>query len=892
MPVILLTVDIGELEERPTNQIEGFTDRLLEAIPTLHEHECSLGRPGGFVERLRDGTWMGHVLEHVALELQGFTGAPVARGKTRGANERGVYNVVYAYRQEQVGVEAGKLACRFLNHLIYRSERGFDLQRELEENLIPLAERYAFGPSTRAIVEEAERRGIPVLRLDPERSLVQLGQGCYQRRIWATIASTTSNIGVEVAGNKEITNRLLRDVGVPSPMGEMVSDLASALKAAERIGFPVAVKPLDGNHGRGVTTGVADEVSLTRAFAAAQRASRNQKVLVERFIEGKDYRILVIDYRVVAVAERVPAHVVGDGERTVRQLVDLVNADPRRGVGHEKSLTRISIDEHSEALLTAQGLGLDQIPAQGQFVQLKQTGNMSTGGISIDRTDEIHPDNAAIARLAAKTIGLDVAGIDFICPDIRRSVRETGGAVVEVNAAPGLRMHTDPTVGLPRQVGAAVMDMLYPPGEPSRIPIIAITGTNGKTTTARMIAAIMTANGKTVGLTTTDGMSIDGAEIAKGDMAGPASAQMVLKNPTVDCAVLECARGGILRTGLGFDRCNVAVVTNVTGDHLGLGGIETLEQLADVKEVVPASVFRDGCSVLNADDRMTVRMTRSARGEIIFFSMNPDNEVVREHLRERGRAVVLRQTADGELIALVDERRTVPLIYAHEIPATYDGRLRVNIQNAMAAIAAGIGAEVPVERIREALLSFGTDFTETPGRFNMVDINGRQVLVDYCHNVPALEALADFVKRLEPHRSVGVITVPGDRSAADLAAFGRLAAETFDTVIVREDDNPRTRARGEIARALVEAILAAPRRPRRIETILDELEACLAAVKHAYPGDLVVLLIDKPDRIWAALNELKVEPAADDRFGDGSAAPIELHPIPIYPEFEIGFAAQ
>src|SRR5215218_9296607 len=431
---------------------------------------------------------------------------------------------------------------------------------------------------------------------------------------------------------------------------------------------------------------------------------------------------------------------------------------------------------------------------------------MSTGGTAIDRTDEIHPDNYAIARQAAMTLGLDIAGIDFICPDISQSVRDVGGGIVEINAAPGFRMHTHPTEGLPRQPGRAVVDMLFPPGTPTRIPIVAVTGTNGKTTTARMIAEIMRANGKTVGLTSTDGIYIDGTQIAAGDMAGPQSAQMVLKNPVVDYAVLECARGGIVRSGLGFDRCNVAVVTNLASDHLELGGIETLEELAEVKGTVPASVFRDGCSVLNADNHWTVQMARYARGEIIFFGMDEESEVIRDQLRERGRAVVLRQSREGEVISLIDERTETPLMFVKEIPATLDGRLRVNIQNAMAAIAAAVGQDIPFDCIRDALREFTTDFAQTPGRFNLIDVDGRQVVMDYCHNVPALETMVDFVRRTGAPQSVGVITVPGDRSDEDIAAFGRLSAETFDTVVIREDDDPRHRGRGEIARALQRAI--------------------------------------------------------------------------------------
>ena len=510
------------------------------------------------------------------------------------AGERGVYNVVYEHQQEDVGIAAGKLGVRLLNHLIYDEEPGFDFQTELENQVIRVAERLAYGPSTGAIVSEAERRNIPVIRLDPRRSLVQLGHGMYQKRIWATVTSETSNISVDIAANKELTNRLLQEVGIPVPRSAVVRDADEAVRHAARIGYPVVIKPLDGNHGRGVCINLKSDEEVRRFYPVAELESRAGTVVVESFITGKDYRILVVNNELVAVAERVPAHVVGDGKLTIAQLIEVTNADPRRGVGHEKILTRISIDSQTMETLQRQGIGLDHVPEEGAFVQLKQTGNMSTGGTSIDRTDDIHPDNAQIARQAAMVVGLDIAGIDFIAPDISQSVRQSGGAIVEVNAGPGFRMHTHPTEGHPRHVGRAVIDMLFPPGARSRVPIVAVTGTNGKTTTVRMIAHIMRTSGKTVGMTTTDGIYIDGTQILSGDMSGPSSAQMVLKNPTINYAVLETARGGLLRSGLGFDRCDIAVVTNVTSDHLGLGGVDTLAELAKVKTVVPQSVFRDG----------------------------------------------------------------------------------------------------------------------------------------------------------------------------------------------------------------------------------------------------------------------------------------------------------
>ncbi|MDQ3547330.1 MAG: cyanophycin synthetase, partial [Chloroflexota bacterium] len=625
VPVVLLRVDIEELEDRPTNVIEGFTDELVGLMPSLYDHYCSLGRPGGFLERLREGTWMGHVLEHIALELQTLAGSDGSRGLTRSTDDRGIYNVVYQYAQQDLGIAAGELGVRLLNSLIYTDDPDFDYQHELER-LIRLAERLAFGPSTKALVDEAERRGVPVIRLDPRRSLVQLGYGVYQKRVWATVTSETSNIAVDLAANKRLTNQLLQGVGIPVPRSTTVETADEAVRAARSIGHPVVLKPLDGNHGRGVRINLIDDDEVREAFQDAYDESRNGIVAVESFIRGRDYRILVVGGKLVACAERVPAHVVGDGVHTVEELIEITNSDPRRGIGHEKVLTRISVDDAVRDLLGKHELTLNSIPEVDQFVQLRLTGNMSTGGISIDRTDEIHPDNMEIAEQAAQVIGLDVAGIDFIVDDITIPVKDQGGAICEVNAGPGFRMHTHPTEGAPRDVARPVLDLLFPRGTPSRIPIVAVTGTNGKTTTSRMISTILKMAGKRVGMTTTDGVYIDGTQILKGDMSGPHSAQMVLQNPTVEHAVLETARGGILRSGLGFDRCDVAVVTNVTADHLGLGGIDSLRELARVKAVVPAATFRDGFVVLNADDPWCVEMTSRSRGEVIFFSMDEENE--------------------------------------------------------------------------------------------------------------------------------------------------------------------------------------------------------------------------------------------------------------------------
>nr|MDQ3043814.1 Mur ligase family protein [Chloroflexota bacterium] len=553
--------------------------------------------------------------------------------------------------------------------------------------------------------------------------------------------------------------------------------------------------------------------------------------------------------------ERVPAHVIGDGQKSTRELIEQTNADPRRGIGHEKILTRIVIDSQTLEVLQRQAIGLDDVPAEGAFVQLKLTGNMSTGGTSIDRTDDIHPDNVEIARQAAMVVGLDIAGIDFITSDIAQSVRQYGGSICEVNAGPGFRMHTHPTEGHPRHVGRAVTGMLFPQGGLSRVPIVAVTGTNGKTTTSRMIAHIMKIAGRRVGMTTTDGVYIDGTQIMSGDMSGPSSAQMVLKNPTIDYAVLETARGGILRSGLGFDRCNIAVVTNVASDHLGLRGVESLAELARVKAVVPASVLRDGATVLNADNQWTVDIARSARGEIIFFAMDEENAVVRDHIRERGRAVVLRQSRQGEMITVIEHKRETSLLLASQIPATFDGRARVNIANALAAAGAAVADDCQLEHIRHALRTFTSSFFQTPGRFNLVEQGGKRILIDYCHNVAGLEAMADFLKRMDVERSIAMISMPGDRSDDDVNAFGELAGKTFHELIIREDRHTRGRARGEIAEMLRTAANRAGLPNESITIILEELEAARIAVARASKSDLVVLMADQPVAVWEQITQ-------------------------------------
>ncbi len=865
---IHLVVDLGSLEDFPTNTLPDFTDNLLQMLPGLREHSCSRGRRGGFVERLNEGTWLGHVTEHVALALQQAVGHDIRRGKTRQVKGvHGRYNIIYGYIDEQVGLAASRLAVRMVNHLV-SADPDFDFEAELEQFILR-AERTAFGPSTQAILDEAVSRDIPWIRLN-KHSLVQLGQGVHQKRIRATMTSATSAIAVDVASDKDLTTRLLGAAGLPVPKQESVRTADQAVAVAERIGYPVVLKPLDGNHGRGVCLDLTGADAVRDAFPVAEQQSRRGWVIVESHITGRDYRCLIIDGRLAAVAERVPAHVIGDGQRTIEELVELTNADPRRGVGHEKVLTRIKVDDAAVELLASQGYKLSDVPPAGETVKMTLTGNMSTGGISIDRTFEAHPENVEIAEEAARVIGLDIAGIDFICPDITEPVRETGGAICEVNAAPGFRMHTHPTIGEQQFISKPVVDMLFPPGTASRIPIVAVTGTNGKTTTSRMISHIFKGMGRKVGMTSTDGVVIDERLLIRADASGPKSARMVLQNPRVDFAVFEVARGGILREGLGYERNDVAVVLNVQPDHLGLRGIDTVEQLADVKAVLVEAVPRDGHAVLNADDDLVRAMRRRCSGQVVWFSMEePGSEVrdmIDQHCRRGGKALVLNPSERGEMIVVKHGRREMQLAWTHLLPSTFGGRARMNVQNALAAAAAAFASGAPLHDIRQGLRTFSTSYYLSPGRLNEVDVDGVSVIVDYCHNAPGMRMLGDFVDRVgeglaasselgKPSR-IGVIATAGDRRDDDMRELGMVAAQHFDVLVVREDVALRGRERGATAELVAEGVrktMAEGGRCRQLEIMVEEIDAVRHAMARANQGDLVVLCVDKHAAVMAEL---------------------------------------
>ena len=874
-PVVVLTVDLEEYDEVFTDAIPGFVDALLELVPSLEEHRCSELERGGLIKRMRAGTLLGHVIEHIALELQYIAGMDVGFGKTIDTDQPGRYLVIFSYWVEEAGIVAGERAVEIVNALLEGGAAELDLERVYRE-LEDISADHYLGPSTAAIVEEAERRGITVLRLD-DYNLVQLGEGKYQRRIEASITSQTSMIGVETAGNKRLTKQMLSDAGIPVPKGTVVRRVESAIEDAEWLGYPVVVKPHDGHHGKGVTTSIADEADLREAFARAKEVS--DKVIVEKCYTGSDFRMLVVDGRFVAAARREPAAVTGDGEHTIAELVAIENRDPRRGYGHEKVMTRLSTSEVTTYLLERHGYTLETVLPDGEVFALELTANLSTGGSAVDVTDAVHKQNRFMAERIASIVGLDIAGIDVIAPTLEQPVKKVGGAVIEVNAAPGLRMHLQPAVGRRRNVAAPIVDMLFPKGAPHDIGIVAVTGTNGKTTTVRLIAHIMEHAGFSVGMTTTDGIYVRGNLIAEGDMSGPYSAQVVLRDPLVDCAVLETARGGILRSGLGYATADVGVVLNVQPDHLGLQNIRDLDELAKVKAVVAEAVRHGGTTVLNADDAKCVDMLEYCRENVVFFSLRASNPVVLEHV-DRGNAAVV---CEQGYIAVMDAEHLTPVARIDDVPVTMGGKAAFNVQNALAATAAAWAHGVDVDEIRRGLISFLPSPLQTPGRLNLIAVNGVDYLLDYAHNPHAYRNFLDLVANMGERRRVIVFDVVGDRRDEDIEEMCSLVAPLFDAAVLYEAADLRGREPGELMALQAKYLEAAGFDPEAIERVGDEWDAVRRAAELAEAGDLVCYMTGRVQEGIRCLQDLAEggdcaaceddAPAPGDAAAAGSDAP-------------------
>ena len=831
--LIQMRLDLEEMEQYPTNKIDGFRQRIEAMFPTMVEHRCSEGVRGGFFMRVERGTWMGHVIEHIALEIQTLAGMETGFGRTRETKTPGVYNVVFSYTEENVGMFAAESAVRIAEALIAGTD--YDLESDIRQ-MREIRERVRLGPSTGSIVEEAVARDIPWIRLGTN-SLVQLGYGVNQMRFQATITQKTSSIAVDIACNKEETKRMLDLNSIPVASGSICVDEEDLENCIAKIGFPIVIKPLDGNHGKGASINVTTMEDARAGLEFAKQYSR--RVIVEKFITGFDFRVLVIDNKLVAAAKRVPAHVVGNGKDTIQDLIDETNKDPRRGYGHENVLTEITVDRDTGDLLEKLGYTLETVPKAGEIVYLKSTANLSTGGTSVDVTDMMHPENIFLAERISRVIGLDVCGIDIMAENLTQPLKENGGVVLEVNAAPGFRMHLAPSEGLPRNVAAPVIDMLYPPGKPSRIPIIAVTGTNGKTTTTRLLAHIVKNNGYKVGFTTSDGIYIQNHMMEKGDTTGPVSAEYILKDPTVEFAVLETARGGILRAGLGFSRCDIALITNIQEDHLGLSDIHTLDDLARVKSTVVRSVKKDGWAILNAEDEYCRKIADEVSCNVAWFAMDEESDFVKK-LSKEGKIVAVYE--NGYITVKKGEWK-IRVERATHVPLTLGGKAKFMIANALAATLAAYLYGFKTEDISLSLQTFIPSVAQTPGRMNIFEFRRFKVLIDFAHNPAGYRAVEDYLSSVDATKKIGIIAGVGDRRDEDIRECAKIAGRMFDHIIIRQEKHLRGRTEQEIIDLILEGIAASGRNVTH-EIITKEVEAIKHAINSAEEGTFITALSD------------------------------------------------
>jgi cyanophycin synthetase len=831
--LIQMRLDLEEMEQFPTNKIEGFRERIEALFPTMVEHRCSEGVRGGFFQRIDRGTWMGHVIEHIALEIQTLAGMETGFGRTRETKTPGIYNVVFSYTEESVGLFAAESSVQIAEALIEGKE--YDLEADIQK-MREIRERVRLGPSTGSIVEEAVARDIPWIRLGTN-SLVQLGYGVNQMRFQATITCKTSNIAVDIACDKEQTKRMLDMASIPVANGGICVDEEDLEQTIKKIGYPIVIKPLDGNHGKGASINLNKWEDAVEGLAHAKQYSR--RVIVEKFITGFDFRILVIDNKLVAAAKRVPAHVVGNGRNTIQELINTVNSDPRRGYGHENVLTEITVDRDTEDLLEKLEYTLETIPSKEEIVYLKSTANLSTGGTSVDVTEMLHPENIFIAERISRVIGLDICGIDIMAENLTQPLKENGGVVLEVNAAPGFRMHLAPSEGLARNVASPVVDMLYPPGKQSRIPIIAITGTNGKTTTTRLMAHIVKNNKFRVGFTTSDGIYIQNHMLEKGDTTGPLSAEYILKDPTVEFAVLETARGGILRSGLGFNRCDIAIITNIREDHLGINDIDTLDDLARVKSVVVRSVKKEGWAILNADDEQCMKIASDINCNVAYFSMDEDNPIVKKMSKE-GKIVAVYENG---FVTVKKGDWKIRIEKVLHIPLTLGGKAKFMIQNVLAATLAAYLYGFKTDDISLSLQTFIPSVAQTPGRMNIFEFKKFKVMIDFAHNPAGYSAIEDLLNNMEASRKIGIIAGVGDRRDEDIRDCAEIAARMFDHIIIRQEKHLRGRTAEEIIELILEGIQKVDRKVT-YEIIPKEIEAIKHAISIAEEGTFITALSD------------------------------------------------
>jgi cyanophycin synthetase len=832
--LIDMKLDLQESEEYPTDKIDGFADRLEDLMPSLYEHRCSENKPGGFFQRVRKGTWMGHVVEHIALELQTLAGMPCGFGRTRSTNKKGVYHVVFAYQLENAGIYAAKAAVNIVRAL--ESDVPYDLANDIKE-LTAINKNEGLGPSSLSLINEARRRNIPFKRLNKD-SLIMFGQGKNQKIVCATVACTSSSIGIELASDKEQTRQMLATNFIPIPQGTVVSSQECLLDAINKIGYPLVIKPVNGNHGKGVKINISTEEQAMKAYQDAKNYS--DEVIVEKFIHGHDFRFLVIDYKLQAVARRTPAVITGDDKSTIEELINQTNADPRRGDGHEQALTKIKVDTVTNSILIEKNLTMNSILPFGEILFLKDAANLSAGGTAADVTDIVHPANIFLVERVARLMNLDICGIDVIAGDITSPIEKSNGAVIEVNAGPGFRMHLSPTKGTARNVAEPVLKMLFPGASNGRIPVVAVTGTNGKTTTTRLIAYIAKNAGHSVGYTTTDGIYIDDRNIFQGDCSGPVSAEAVLRDPIVDFAVLECARGGILRSGLAFDQCDISVITNVTADHLGLNDIDTIEEMAEVKSVVARSTAKDGWAVLNADDDLVYAMKNELDCNIALFSTQENNERVQLHCEEGRLAVII----EKGYFTLCKGQWRMRVARVKDVPLTLNGRATCMIKNILPAILVSAIREIDIRQLRKALYSFVPGPEYTPGRMNIFSFKNCDVLLDYAHNPDGMLQLYEFMQATNCPEKIGIIACAGDRRDEDIEQIGAIAAKTFDKIIIRHDEDGRGRTNENMSRLYIKGIRSI-NPDIEVKIISDEIDAICYAITWAKKGALIACCSEK-----------------------------------------------
>ncbi len=849
-PCIRADIDLEKYVDTPTCDIPNFNNLLLEYIPTLKDHKCSRGYIGGFAERLYEGTYMAHVIEHICLEIQNLLGYNVAYGKARKTDRDRVYSIIFEYKSRAVAEEAVYLALKLVLD-ICSGLKTIDFNKRLEK-LKEYAIKLDLGPSTLAIKEEAETRGIPIMRLG-KGSLLQLGYGCFGRRIQATVTENTGCIPVDISCDKEMTKEMLEIAGIPIPKGYVADNIEDLLYYTEKLGYPVVVKPNDGNQGKGVSINLKNQGEVKKAFKIAKKFGRD--MVVEKFIKGKHYRILVVNGKVVACAERISPYVIGNGENTIEDLITIENQNPLRGEGHEKPLTKIKIDCVMKLFLKKNNLTLDYIPNNGEIVYLRENDNLSTGGIAIDVTDKIHRENEEIAINAASIIGLDIAGIDITTEDISSPIKLDGGAVIEINAAPGIRMHHYPSKGKQRNVAKHIVDMLFPDESNHSIPIISITGTNGKTTTTRIIANILKEKRYRVGMACTGGVYIDDKCVVKGDTTGALSAKTILMDRRVEAAVLETARGGLVNKGLGYDLADVGILTNVTEDHLGLDGINTLDELAHVKSLVVESIKKNGYAVLNADDSYCVGISKNIRSNIIYFSTKYENGVIKNHIKKSGKAVYLKNNN----IVVFDGDQEINIINVNEIPATLKGVLEYNIKNSLAATAGAYGIGVEIKHIINGLKKFKSNELFNPGRFNVYNVKDYKVVIDYAHNIDGYREVLSSLKKMKHNRLIGVIGVPGDRTETSTVKVGQVCGEKLNHVIIKEDKDSRGRKTGEIAKYLWNGCMIGGGNKNSIEIELREEEALRKAMLMAKKNDIVVVFYEDYNGVLRTIKEVSKE---------------------------------